>query len=380
MTIEKLKLFFSELIAHFFNGDLVMDKLIIYLIGTFFIIGAADYLFGNKLGLGVKFEEGIKAMGGLAIGMIGIYSLSPIISKILMKFLYPISNYCGFDSSIFPASFLAIDMGGYNMSVQLAGSKKMGLFSGIIIASSMGATLSFSIPIALGMISKEDEAYFSKGTMIGIITIPVGCFVAGLLCKLNLVLLIWNLLPLIIFDIILTYLLLKCTKTAMKVFNIFGRLIMLLSIVGLAVEGVNSIFGITFIKGLAPLSESSIIVLRIALVLAGAYTMLEVINKIFKTKLKVIANRYDLDIISILALIGNLASNLLVFSNLNKMNPKGKLICTAFAISGAFVFGGQLGFVSAMAPNMILPFVTSKLVSGIISIFAAAALYRYNKI
>ena len=40
-----------------------MDKLILYLIGSFFVIGAIDYITGNHLKLGGKFEEGIKTMG-----------------------------------------------------------------------------------------------------------------------------------------------------------------------------------------------------------------------------------------------------------------------------------------------------------------------------
>lgn len=39
-----------------------MDKLILYLIG-FFVIGAIDYITGNHLKLGGKFEEGIVTMG-----------------------------------------------------------------------------------------------------------------------------------------------------------------------------------------------------------------------------------------------------------------------------------------------------------------------------
>jgi ethanolamine transporter len=34
------------------------------------------------------------------------------------------------------------------------------------------------------------------------------------------------------------------------------------------------------------------------------------------------------------------------------MNDKGKVICTAFAVSGAFVFGGQLAYVASVAPTL----------------------------
>ncbi|CAM5600210.1 Ethanolamine utilization protein EutH OS=Lysinibacillus sphaericus OX=1421 GN=LS41612_20795 PE=4 SV=1 [Lysinibacillus sphaericus] len=81
------------------------------------------------------------------------------------------------------------------MAEKLALSNEMGAFSGIIIASTLGATVSFSIPVALGMLAKEDEKYFAKGVLIGIITIPIGCLVAGLWQKINIILLVWNLVP-----------------------------------------------------------------------------------------------------------------------------------------------------------------------------------------
>ena len=58
------------------------------------------------------------------------------------------------------------------------------------------------------------------------------------------------------------------------------------------------------------------------------------------------------------------------------MDPKGKVICTAFAVSGAFVFGGQFGFVSGIAPEMLGAFIISKIIAGIISIILALWLYE----
>jgi len=40
-----------------------MDKIIAYIIGTFFVIGAVDYILGSPLKLGGKFEEDIRTMG-----------------------------------------------------------------------------------------------------------------------------------------------------------------------------------------------------------------------------------------------------------------------------------------------------------------------------
>lgn len=353
-----------------------MDKFVLYIIGTFFILGGIDYILGSPLKIGGKFEEGIKTMGALGLGMIGIYSLAPILSNILSVMILPVTEVFKLDPSIIPSAFLAVDMGGFQIAEKLALTKEMGLFSGIIIASTLGATISFSIPVAIGMITKEDERYFSKGVMIGITSIPFGCLAAGIWNNINIGTLIWNLLPIFIFSILLGVGLLKFHNILMKGFNIFGKLIMALSVLGLLLQGVEAIFQIKVVSGLAPLSESTYIVGKIAFVLAGAYPMLEVINRIFKNGIEKIGDKFGINSYSVAGILGNLASNLLIFGTYKKMDQKGKVICTAFAVSGAFVFGGQFGFVSGIAPEMLGAFIISKIMAGIISIVLALWLYE----
>lgn len=47
------------------------------------------------------------------------------------------------------------------------------------------------------------------------------------------------------------------------------------------------------------------------------------------------------------------------------MNPKGKLLNVAFAVSAAFVFGDHLGFTAGVNSEMIFPVIVGKLVAGI---------------
>jgi ethanolamine transporter len=348
-----------------------MDKVIVFLIGSFFVIGGIDYILGSPLKLGGKFEEGIKTMGALGLGMIGIYSLAPILSNVISAAIIPVSRVFNLDPSIFPAVFLAVDMGGYQMAEKLALTKEMGIFSGIIIASTLGATISFSIPVAIGMLSKEDEKYFSKGVMVGIISIPVGCLAAGLWQNISFNILTWNLVPIFIFAVALAIGLIKVPEVLMKGFNIFGKLIMGLSVVGLLLQGIDTILGVKLLSDLAPLSEAAFIVGKIAFVLAGAYPMLALINRIFKSSFERIGERFGINSVAVAGLLGNLASNLLIFGTYKDMDSKGKVICTAFGVSGAFVFGGQFGFVSGIAPDMLGAFIVSKLTAGIISIVLA---------
>lgn len=104
--------------------------------------------------------------------------------------------------------------------------------------------------------------------------------------------------------------------------------------------------------------------------------MLALINRIFKNSFEKIGEKFGVNSVSVAGILGNLASNLLIFGTYKEMNPKGKVICTAFGVSGAFVFGGQFGFVSGIAPEMLGAFIISKLTAGIISIVLAVWLYE----
>lgn len=353
-----------------------MNKTILYVITFFMVLGGIDYAFGCKLKVGIKFEEGIKAMGTLGLGMIGIYSLAPVFTRILSPLFRSMAAVLGIDPSIFTSLLFATDMGGYQMAKALAANKQMALFSGIILASGFGTTVSFTIPLAIGIIEKDDQKYFAQGIMAGLISIPVGAFAAGLYQKINILVLLKNIAPIVVFAILIVAGLFRIPDKLMKYFNIIGRIIVILGIAGLLIQGVNSILGIKIIKDIAPFNETMTIVGKISFVLAGAFPMVAIINYVFKNTFTKIGRKIGINSISVALLLGNLASNILIFSNYKLLNPKGKVICTAFGVSSAFVLGGQLGFVSALEPEMMSPFIVSKLVAGLFSIFLASWVFQ----
>lgn len=356
-----------------------MDRLIFIVIFIFFLCGGLDYLIDNRFGIGKKFEDGIKTMGPLGLSMIGLFSLAPVLSEILSKIAVPAAKLLKLDPSIFAASIFAIDMGGYQLAKELALTKEMGLFSGIILASNLGTVISFTIPVAKGIINKEDEKYYLKGSIAGIISIPLGCLTAGFIQNMNINILITNIIPVVLFSMLFSLGLLFSPNTLLKIFNVFGKILIALSILGLLLQGTDSILKYKVISNLTPLPEVMTIVGKIAFVLGGAYPLLEVVNKLFKTYFDRLGNKMGINAASVGGLIGNLASNLLVFSTFKEMNPKGKVLCTAFAMSGAFVFGGQLGFVSGFEPGMIKAFIISKFVGGLFSIALASWMFEQDE-
>ena len=104
-----------------------------YIMVIFSIIGGWDKVLNNRFGLGEKFDEGFSALGGLALTIIGIYSLSPLIGKSLMPILTPLAKVMNTDPSVFISSILAPDLGGYDSSIEIAISKTIGEFNGIFI-------------------------------------------------------------------------------------------------------------------------------------------------------------------------------------------------------------------------------------------------------
>ena len=58
-------------------------EVLIAVMAGFAVVGAVDRVLGNKLGLGEKFEEGILAMGSLAMAMLGIIALAPVLAALL---------------------------------------------------------------------------------------------------------------------------------------------------------------------------------------------------------------------------------------------------------------------------------------------------------
>ena len=331
-----------------------MGNILLVLVALFFIIGVFDYAIGNKLVLGKVLRDGIYNMGPLAISMIGILSLTPILVKILNVSLVPLVKKIGIEPSILTSSFIAVDMGGYNMALDLSSTREIAIFSGIVVSSILGCTISFTMPLAMGMIKNESKEALAKGMVCGVITIPLGLYIAGILLKLNTKILIINLMPIIIISLILSFGITYKPHICLKLFKALGSMITVISLIGLALQGVNSIAGI-----------------KIGLFLGGSCVMLEVMKKILKKPLSYIEKKFKISKGTMAMLIASLASSIIVFADFEDLDEEGKVICSAFSVSGAYVFGGQLGYVVSVEPSIMTIYIIAKIVSGVAAIILA---------
>ena len=346
---------------------MTFDKFIILVISIGILLGAIDRIFNNKFGLGEKFEDGLNSIGPLALSMVGIVSLSPVISNLLGPLIIPTFKFLGVDPSMF-AAILANDMGGYQLALSLAENKEIALFSGLIVASMLGCTIVFSIPVALGLIEEQDKDYFAKGLLIGLSTIPIGSIIGGLIMKINIKILLINVIPITLISFILILGLKFLQDKMIKAVLYFGKFILCISTIGLAASSFESLTGVALIKGIAPIQEGMQVVINIGIILLGTFPILTLVIKLLDKPLKKIGKYIGLDATSIAGIIFSLANVIPVFKMLKDMNSKGKIINVAWLVVATSTFGAHLGFTAGVEPTMILPVIISKLSAGICAV------------
>lgn len=353
-----------------------MAEILAGIMAVFAVIGALDKITGNHLKLGDEFEKGIMTLGPLSLSMIGMMTIAPALADLLIPVITPVANLFGFDPSALAGILIANDMGGAALADSIAADKLLGSFHGLCVASMLGATISFTIPVALRSSKKEHHDDVLLGLLCGISTIPVGCFVSGIVMGINPLTVLLNLLPAILISVIIIIGLLKFQKVTVKIFSVFGKIISILITCGLALGIFQQLTGKVILENTAPIMESAATVFTICITLAGTFPLIAIISKILKKPLSVLGKKLELDDTSVVGLIATLANSIATMESADRMNRKGRILNLAFAVSAAFVFGDHLAFTLSYNAEHIVPVIIGKLVAGITALVVASILYK----
>ena len=355
-------------------------EILIAIMAVFALLGALDRIFGNKFGLGQEFENGILAMGSLAMAMIGIICLAPVLANLLKPVVVPVYNFLGADGAMFAGTILACDMGGGALAQELTTNSDAALLGGVITGSMLGATVVFTIPVAMGILQDEDKPFLAKGILCGVVTIPIGVLAGGLVAGFEPMLVLSNLVPIILIALLIALGLWKFEKAMIKGFGLFGKAIIALITAGLVCAIVEALTGFVIIPGLNPISEGFETVGEIAIVLAGAFPLVYVITRLLKKPLLKLGNTLGVNDTAAAGLIASLANSIATFEMMKNMDSRGKVVNVAFAVSAAFVFGDHMGFTAGFAPEMLPAVIVGKLVGGITATAVALLLTRKEKV
>lgn len=346
------------------------------LMAVFSMLGAIDRILGNRFGLGKEFEKGIMMLGTLALSMIGMIVVAPLLAQWLQPVLGFASRVLHLDPSIIPVIFFSNDMGGAVLAAELAQDETIGYFNGLVVASMMGCTVSFAIPVTLGIVKEERRRELLLGLLCGIVTIPVGCFVAGLVCGIALPALLMDLLPLLVFSVIIAWALLRHPEASVKVFGAFGKLINILITVGLALSILRALTGLEPVKGLASFQEGADVCLNASLVMTGSFPMMYTVSLLLSKPLRKLGDRLHVNETAAAGLLCTLAAGVTTYEMMNQMDRKGVMINAAFSVSAAFMFAGCMAFTLAFNGAFLFPVIVGKTISGLCGLALALAISR----
>jgi ethanolamine transporter len=348
-----------------------INEIILYIMMVFMVLGAVDKIFGNRFDLGSKFDEGFMAMGPLAIAMLGVVSIAPVLARVLGVVVVPVYTFLGADPAMFATTLLANDMGGYPLAKAMALTPQAGSFAGLILGAMMGPTIVFTIPVALGIIRKEDHKYLASGIMIGMVTIPLGCLAGGLAAGNDIWMIFHNLVPIVMFALVIAAGLWIAPGKMIRGFTIFGKGLMIFITICTVFIVLETLTGLVIIPGMTPIWDGMKIIGSISIVLIGAFPMVAVITRVFAKPLLKLGGLIGMNDAAAAGMIATLANAIPMLTMLKDMNPKGKIINIAFAVSAAFILGDHLGFTAGVEKEMIFPMIIGKFTGGVTAVVVA---------
>lgn len=355
-----------------------INEIIMYIMALGVVLGGADRILGNRFGFGVKFENGFRLLGNIGLSMAGIICLAPILSEALGTVVVPLCGKLGLDPGIF-GSVLSIDMGGYQLALDLAADPEIGRFSAIIVSSIFGCTVVFTIPVGLGTIGEDDRPYFTRGILLGLIAMPAAIVTGGLVFGLTVGEILWNSLPVLLISALLFLGIVRKPDMMMKGFQGFAALIKIIATLGLTLAAVRHITGITILPGMPPLMEAMNTVCSIGIVMLGSMPLAELVQRLMKVPFAWIRKKTGLNGVSTTALLLSMVSVTPALAMIPDMDKRGKVVNAAYMVCGAAAFAAHLAFTMNAQPDMVPALLSAKLLGGTLGAVIALVATRNMK-
>lgn len=356
-----------------------MNRILMMIMAAGAVIGGIDRLRGNKHGLGEKFEEGFLFLGPTALSMVGMICLSPVLAQVLGKVIIPFYKMIGVDPAMF-GSILAIDMGGYQLAEELAEDPLIGAYAGIVAAAIFGCTIVFTIPVGMGMLKKEDQYCFSRGIMYGLVTMPVGLVIGGMVAGIP-----WNVcvhqnIPVFVVAILLLWGLWKVPEKMIRGFGIFANGIRGIITIGLILAAVEYMCGWNPIKGMYPIQEGMEVVASIGIVMLGSLPVAELLQRFLRKPFARLGKKWNMNTESMTGILIGSVSVIPAISLFKDMDEKGKVVNAACIVSSASLLAAHMGFTISTRPDMLGALLSGKVCGAVAAFLLAFCMCRKEKV
>lgn len=383
----------------------LIGTVVVYIIMACAVAGCLASVAKPESELGREFVAGIDSIGPIFLPVAGIMASAPYLTAFVSGVFGPLYGAVGADPAMAATTFIAVDMGGYQLADALAQTRE-GWIMAMVTGYMAGATIVFTIPVALKMLQESDRKYLALGVMSGLLAIPIGVLAASVVIALaNPVIregvstnadatyqlalgfgqIGPNLVPLVVICVALA-LGLKFKPDAMiKGFIAFGRVMegaLKIVFVLVVVEYFTGLFTTAFGSfGFDPILADEEDLFRalevsgaIGMMLCGAFPMVYLIKRYLARPLAWVGGRFGLSPDATAGLLAASANVLAALAMVKDLKVRDKVIVMAFAVCCAFLFGDHLSFTANFQPSLIAPVLIGKLVAGICAIAFAMLL------
>ena len=352
-------------------------NIIVAIMLIFALIGFIDKMFHLKWGLSESFDKGLMTMGTMAISIVGICSVGVTFIQNHIQWFTSLSSHLPVDATLIVSMILAPDMGGFSITQQLTENAQLIILNGVILTSLLGQTISFQFPVFLSVIDQNEHPTLMKGFIIGIIIVPVGLLIAGLMLKMSISLFLSQFIPIFIICLLIVGGLIIFPKYLIKIFTAFANIIQLLTYILFLMTVIGLFIPSLAYAPLSAVQDSITIVFRSCIIVSGSLVLSEIILKYFRPMILKMAKYLDINEVSMMGLILSCATSLAIFPLFSRMDRKGKMLNAAFSVSGAYFLGGQLGYISGITSSYAVTiYVICKLICGLLSLFVMSKIYR----
>ena len=382
----------------------LIGTIVVYIIMACALAGAIASAVKPESELGQQFVAGIDSIGPIFLPVAGIMASAPFLEAFVSSVFGPVYSAVGADPAMAATTFIAVDMGGYPLAEALAQTKESWIMA-MMTGYMAGATIVFTIPVALKMLEKRDRKYLALGVMSGLLAIPIGVLVASVIIAvshpmirevvstnaeatyqlaLSFAQIGLNLIPLVVICVALA-LGLKFKPDAMiKGFIVFGRVMeaaLKIVFVLVVIEYFTGIFSTVFGGfGFDPIiaSDGDPEVFRaletsgaIGMMQCGAFPMEYLIKRYLAKPLAKIGGVFGLSSDATAGLLAASANVLAALAMVKDLKARDKVLVMAFAVCCAFLFGDHLSFTANFQPTLIVPVLVGKFCAGVCAIIFA---------
>ena len=377
----------------------IIGTAVVYVIMACALAGAVAAAVRPDSELGQEFVAGIDSIGPIFLPSAGILAAAPFLTAFVSNVFGPLFGALGADPAMAATTIVAVDMGGYQLADTLAQTRE-GWIMAMVTGYMAGATIVFTIPVALKMLEKRDQKYLALGAMSGFLAIPVGVFVASAVIALtNPVIretvstnseatyqmalgfgqILRNLVPLTAICVALAVGLKLAPDAMIRGFVAFGRaldavlkIVFVLAVIEYFTGALTALFGSSPLDPIIADDENGFRALEVAgaigIMLCGAFPMVYLIRRYLSGPLGKLGQAVGLSADATAGLLAASANVLALLSMVKDMRARDKVLCLSYGVCAAFLFGDHLSFTANFQPTLIVPVLLGKLSAGICAI------------